>query len=147
MPARGRRKPKNILPADKYFQCVHVYNADQERLKTQQIKIVENTDTQGRLVNRFKDEINDRLLISMEVFSNPDIYRWHRDALESIKVSIPSIVQDITSSSSISKRIIAAIWNELSDTVTRDSLLLEYQNIRKIVINANKDILTRIHAA
>lgn len=40
------------------------------------------------------------------------------------------------------KRIIAVIWQDPEDKVKRDSLLLEYHNLRQLVVNSNKEIIS-----
>lgn len=69
-----------------------------------------------------------------------------RDALESRGIIVPDTVLDTQASSFISKRVIAAIWHDSDNKVKRDSLLLEYHNIRLEVVRANKDILLQRQA-
>lgn len=54
---------------------------------------------------------------------------------------MPDTVLDTQPGSSIAKRVIAAMWHESRCKVKRDSLLLEYQNIRLEVVKASKEIL------
>lgn len=97
----------------------------------------------SELIARLKGIVSDGLLVSKEVVPNPEFYRRLRVALESRSVYVPSLVQDRNSGSFVAKRVIAAIWSDQAERVHRDSLLLEYHNIRQEVVNANKDFLQR----
>lgn len=89
-----------------------------------------------------RDESNDGLLVSKHILSNLDIYRCLRDARERRNVQIPVVVPNTNMGSFVAKRVIAVVWHREEDNVTRDSLFLEYHNIREILANANKDLLT-----
>lgn len=74
-----------------------------------------------------------------EVVQNPEFFRRLREALESRSVSFPIVVHDITSGSSIAKRVIAAIWSSQEEIVNQYSLLLEYHSMGHEVVNLSKD--------
>lgn len=131
MPARGRRRPRRFQPAERYIARIQALNPDQERLKAQLAQIFDTDDRGSALVTRFKQIINDGLLISKEVGHNPEFFRRPQAALESRDVYVPPIVHDTTSGSFIAKRVIDAIWSSEEERVNRYSLLLEYHNIRR----------------
>lgn len=70
------------------------------------------------------------------------VYEYLREALESRKIRVPAIVIDSVSGSFVAKRIIAAIWLYDEVKVKRDFPILEYNNVRQIIFNSNKDILS-----
>lgn len=63
-------------------------------------------------MERIKTEISDELLVSVEAVSNPKVYRFLREALDSRGVQVPASVIDTIAGSFVAKRIIAAIWKE-----------------------------------
>lgn len=127
-----------FLPVDKYIERIQVYNADQDRLKAELFQIFSANERGEELLEKFKALISDELLVSQEIFTNPDIYRCLREALESRSIHVPELVTDTQSRSFVVKRIIAAVWSTPDEKVLRASLLLEYHNMRKEVVNANK---------
>lgn len=142
MPARGRRVPRTYKSAEHYINRFQVFHPDQQRLKEQLLAIFAHGEQEHELLGRIRTELSDGLLVSREVVPNPDIYRCMRDALESRGVRVPDSVTDTQSGSFIAKRVIAAIWQDSSSKVKRDSLLLEYHNLRQEVVKVNKDILS-----
>lgn len=146
MPARGRRTPRTYKPAEHYLGKIQVFHPDQQRLKDQLLSIFSHDEEEGTLLRRIHEELSDGLLVSREVVTNPEIYRCARDALESRGIIVPDTVLDTNSGSFIAKRVIAAIWHEPSCKIKRDSLLLEYHNIRQEVVKASKEVLQQRQA-
>lgn len=142
MPARGRRRPTIYRSAEYYINIIQTYHPDQESLKTQLTELFAHIEVGNTVLTRFRIELNDGLLVSIEVFANPDVYRCFRDALESRELRVPIIVHDKTAESFVAKKLIAEIWQNPDDKVKRYSLLQEYHNIPQLVVNANKDILS-----
>lgn len=142
MPAPGRRTPRNYKSADYYLNRISIFHPDQERLRSQLLEIFGHGEENTVLLQRIRAELNDGLLVSKEVVSNPRVYQYLREALESRSVRVPATVIDTVSGSFVSKRIIASIWVDSEDKVKIDSLLLEYRNVRQLIVNSNKDILS-----
>lgn len=111
-------------------------------MKREVLEIFSNGEEEQALLTRLRQEINDRLLVSKEVFTNPGVYKYLREALESRRVRVPVSVVDTTAGSFVAKRIIAAIWSDANDKVKRDALPLEYHNLRQLVVNSNMEILS-----
>lgn len=78
-------------------------------------------------------EINDGLLVSMEIITNPAMYRYLCEVVNNRVVLVPSSVTDKTAGYFVAKPIIATIWQNEERKVKRDSLLLKYHNLRQHV--------------
>lgn len=143
MPSCGRRRPARYRSAEEYLGRIHVYDPYQERLKSQLLAAFSNKETGLEVLQRISNDINAGFFVSRKVLSNSNIYRCFREALESREVRVPVIVPETVAGSFVAKWIIAAIWSEIEHKVTRDSVLIEYDNVRKLVVNTNKDILQR----
>lgn len=100
-------------------------------------------EREEELLDKFKGVISDWILVFREIVTNPDIYRYLREVLESRAILVPELVTDTQAGSFVAKIIIAAVWASPGEKVLRDSLLLEYHNTRKEVVNANKGFLER----
>lgn len=142
MPARDRRRPRTYKSAKHYHGRIQANHPDQQRLKDQLLEIFAHNDAGHTLLQIIGIELHEGLFVSKEVVKNPDIYKQLRDALESREVRVPPSVIDTASGYFVAKRIIAAIWQDPVHKLKLDLLLFEYHNLRQIVINSNKDILS-----
>lgn len=142
MPTRGRRCAKTYKSAENYLNRITIYHPDQDRLKTQLLEIFGHGEEDATILRRIRREVNDGPLVSMEVVPSPKVYLSLRGALQSIGVRLRVSVLDTTAGSFVAKRIIATILQNPEDKVKGDSLLLNYRNLRKLVVNSNKDILS-----
>lgn len=142
MPARGTGHPRTYQSADYHINRISVLLPDVQRLKDQSLSILPYGEEGDSLLKRIREELNDSLLLSREVITKPDVYRHLSNALESRNVQVSSSVVDINGVSFVAMQIIAAIWNRPEDKVKRDSLLLEYQNRRNMILAECKHILS-----
>lgn len=138
MPARGRHLPTTHKSVEHYVNRIQTSHPYQEMLKQQLLEIFGQDEEESILLSWIRQEINHRLFVSKKVFPNPTVYRYPREALESIGVQVKVVVTDKTSVSFVAKKFIAPIWQNAGDKIKSYSLLLEYHNLRQMVVNSNK---------
>lgn len=83
--------------------------------------IFRHEEERDDLIKRIKAELSEGILVSVEVVSNPKVYRFISEALESRGVQVPATVQDMIAGTFLAKRIIAAVWQDEEEKVKRDS--------------------------
>lgn len=143
MPTPGRRNPTTYKPAQYYLDRIPILHSQQQRLTDQLKEIFRHNEEGDALTKRIKEELTEGLLVSPDVVSNPKVYRFLREAVESRGIPLLATVQDTIAGSFVAKRIIAAIWSTNDDKVKRDSLLMEYHNARQAAVISNKDIVSQ----
>lgn len=109
LPTPGRRNHMICKPAEYYLECMHIFQADKERLSDQLKEIFQHGEKGDDLINSIKTELSDRLLVSAEVLSNPKVYSFLREALENCGITVPATVQDTIEGSFVANRIITTV--------------------------------------